>query len=240
MAGNVPEPLGRRYIDKYKYTSGSIYTDCIVESAQARPDQVEEFIKLLSISPSYNVLLKMCEDDKVFFRACPDLAELVPDVIKTDLFYTALLGKHYDGIPSQLVFILEKARKMYEYPNLALSMIPDSLWVNYTWLGCLKGFTIFDVICNVWKSDIKILSPYRRRALYGGCVELYIENDSAGKFINRIAIIPEDINSCISDSEVSKVVYNEKLGLCVGDKPLRQMAGHVGLTRHDFDLRGVI
>lgn len=234
------KPLGERYIDRYSFMSGKKYIDGNAPYRLANIDELNKFVEILRISQAYMFYINSTESSQQFWRACKDISSMFDDAAKEDLFFTVKIGKRYEGVTSKLVYILQRTKSEWKYPNLALSAIPQKLLSEFCYEDSLSGSTIHDVICNVWSADVKILSPYRRRAQFGDCVEVYVQSDSQLNKIDRVALLPLDINSCIADNEVASIVYDSKKGLMLAESVIRQLAGHAGVTKHDFDLRGVL
>lgn len=240
MGRNIQNVDVARYIDRYSYIAGKKMLEGEVTNKVASNDMINEFVEVILTSQSFKFYIASTESAKQFWKSCKSVAELFPSEYREDLFFTAKLGKHYDGVNSKLVYMLQKAKSQFKFPNLALSSIKFSDLAEFCIEGALADCSIYDVICNIWGVDVKILSPYRRRAKIGDCVEIYIQEDSNMKIIDRVAVISDSISSCINDNELSSIIYDVKKGLCIGDFLLRQMAGKCGVTRHDFDLREVL
>lgn len=239
MAGNVP-CLGKRYIDKYKYFEGKAKLSGTAAYRLATENEVQEFLSILRISPAFTYYLGLTESADQFFKAFHNLSEMYEPAVREDLFFTAKLGKRFKMVPSKLFYILQKAVGSYKYPNLALSSIPDKLLAEFCCDGALMDISILDVLCNICKSEIKVLSPYRRRSQFGDCVELYVQDTVDGELCDRIALIPIELSDVLTDREVTNVAFDSKKGLVSDDLILRTLAGHAGITFYDFDLREVL
>lgn len=232
--------LGERYIDRYSYMSGKKFIDGNAPYKLASSSELEKFISIMQISQSYKFYLLSTESSTQFWSACKDISTMFDSKVKEDLFFSVKVGKRYGGVPSKLVYLLQKAKSEWKYPNLSLSAIPQKLLTEFCYEDSLSGVNLHDVICNVWSADVKILSPYRRRAQFGDCVELYVQSDIDLNKVDRVALIPLDINSCIADNEVAAITFDSKKGLMLNDTVVRQLCGYAGITKHDFDLRGVL
>ena len=206
----------RRYIDRYKFMAGK---ESIGDgySYQCAPDDVvEDAIKLLSINPSYLMAIKLTESAAMFYQACKDIKSLIPQEYQEDVFYAIRSGNRLKGVPAKLTTLLNKAKSMHNYPNVALSMIPEEELSVFSQAGVLpEGITIADVVCNVWGENGKV------------------------SLFDTVVIMPKDISDTLQDRDVANVVYDVEKGLILGDTILRKVNGRFGITKSDIDMRGV-
>lgn len=232
--------LDLKYTARYNYLCGKSFVEGESKNKLATDDMLNRFIEIAKTSKAYSYYWKITESSQQFWNGCKDIKELFPSECLEDIFFTCKIGKHYEGVPSKLVYLLDKAKNNYKYPNLSVISIKASDLLEFCYEGSLLNCTIHDVLCNVWQSDIKLLSSYRKRALFGNAVEIYVSKTVGDKQINRIAALPQDIADSLSDKDISSIMFDDKKGLVLGDSVVRQMSGHVGITMNDFDLVGVI
>lgn len=239
MEGNS---TSRRYIDRYKFMSGKESYTGDYKYVCAPDYVVKDAIKLMSINSAYQMAVKLTESADMFYAACKDLKELIPTEYREDVFYAIRLGYQIDGVPSKLVTLLQKAKGIYSYPNVALSMIKEDDLKVFTAPGVLKeGVTLTDVVCNVWKSDVKIMSPYRKRVEHAKDVEIYVEkkiDNAKEKLFDTVVLMPKDMSDVIMDNEISNVIYDSEKGIVLRDVILRTVNGRFGITKSDIDMRG--
>ena len=151
----------------------------------------------------------------------------------TELFYSFKLGYTTEGIPSELVYILEKAVREYGTAN------PNStLWSCYRLIEKYAEYyfktengdmILQDVVYAIFKKKFDFITP--RRNISGN--EVYVHNKDS------IALLPDNI---LSEINGQKVFY-DKTGLYIGEENhtlLRLMNGRIGVTVDDFDLRECI
>lgn len=232
--------LDEKYLVRYPYISGKTFIYGSPKQRLATADMLNKFMEIAKISKAYSYYLKITESSQQYWSACKDIKQLFPSECLEDIFFTFKSGKHYDGVPSKLVYLLNKAKNNYKYPNLSLISISSKDLLEFCYEDSLKDCTILDVLCNVWQSDIKVLSSYRKRAQFGNAVEIYVNKTSEGKIINRIAVLPQDIADLLSDKDISSITFDNKKGLMFSGGLVRQLSGHVGITMSDFDLVGVL
>lgn len=233
----------RRYIDRYKFMGGKEACGEGYKYVIAPKEVINDVIKIMSINPAYQMAIKLTESNTMFYQACKDLKELIPAEYREDVFYAIRLGYTMDGIPSKLVTILQKAKAIHNYPNVALSMIPEEELSVFSQDGILPvGITITDVVCNVWKSDIKIMSPYRKRVEHAKDVEVYVENkidNGKESLFDTVILLPKDISDTMQDRDITNIIYDTEKGIILGDTILRKVNGRFGITKSDIDMRGV-
>lgn len=230
-----------RYIDRYKVMSGKEMVETDVLYKNAPNDAIQDAIKLLTINQSYLRATKLTESAAMFYLACPDIKELIPEEFREDIFYSIRLGYKMKGVPSKLVVLLQKAKEIWEYPNVALSTI------SFSEIACFSSslennLTLTDVVNNIWKSDVKIMSPYRKKVDHSTYTEMYVENkkqaSSSTSLFDTVVIVPKDVSDLIGDADIANVFYNEEKGLMLNDIVLRTMNGRFGITVSDIDMRG--
>ena len=233
----------RRYIDRYKFMAGKESVGTGYTYQCAPDDVIEDAIKLLSINPSYLMAIKLTESAAIFYQACKDIKSLIPQEYQEDVFYAIRSGNRLKGVPAKLTTLLNKAKSMHNYPNVALSMIPEEELSVFSQAGILpEGITITDVVCNVWGSDVKVMSPYRKRVEHLKDVEVYVENKiENGKvsLFDTVVIMPKDISDTLQDRDVANVVYDTERGIILGDTILRKVNGRFAITKSYIDMRGV-
>lgn len=190
-------------------------------------EQLEAFRQMLSGNASIADMFNRCESAKSFFRHYPDFKEM--GINNSELFYQFKLGYGIEGVPSELVFILNKAISTYGIAN------PNStLWTCYKLISqyaeCSfnlgsEEVNLQEVIYAIFQQKFDFITPRRN---ISGC-EVYVHNKDS------IALLPENI---INEIDGRKVYY-DKDGLYVGEdrQLLRLMCGRIGATLDDFDLR---
>lgn len=156
-------------------------------------------------------------------------------LVDEEAFYIRKLKSRMIGVPSRIVYIVNKAIATYgkENPNYTLSSVYKYLlkYDDYLFENERKQYTLLDIIYYLFYDNFDLLTARRLKA--GN--EIYVES------VNKVAIVPNDILSII---DVKTVDYDPKLGLtAIYDgqvTPLRIMCGRIGATTDDFDLRKAI
>lgn len=206
-----------RKVDGKKTYPVKVYTE----------EQMEAFRQLLSASPVISDAFYKTDSAKNFFKHFPDFKEMHID--NTELFYVFKLGYKTEGIPAELIYILNKAADQYGCGN------PNStLWSCYKLISGFAEYSyefegqvvnLQEIIYSVFKRKFDIITPRRNVSGY----EVYVHNK------DTIALLPENIINAID----GRKVYYDKDGLYVGEEKelLRLMCGRIGVTYDDFDLR---
>lgn len=201
-------------------------------------DKLIEFKELLSISLNMKNAFGAIDDSNAFFKMYPDVKKVIGARICAEVFYACKLGYYYDGIPSKLVYILNKAVKNHgkDFPNLtinsAISLLRTYASAQYKYEG--KTLEVKDVLDNVFGTSVQLLTTAKMKIKVGDNWEVFIPD------VERVAIMPDDIASMISYGDCDKLSFDINKGIMLGDVPVRTMNGRVGITRNDFDLRECI
>lgn len=201
-------------------------------------DKLIEFKELLAISPNMKNVFSAVDDSNAFFKMFPDVKKVIGAKICAEVFYACKLGYYYDGIPSKLVYILNKAVKNCgrDFANLtvnsAVNLLRTYASAQYRYDGstiCVK-----DVLDNVFGKSVDLLTTAKMKIKTGDVWEVFIPD------VERVALMPDDIASMISYGDCDKLSFDINKGIMLGDVPVRTMNGRVGITRNDFDLRECI
>lgn len=208
----------------------------------ATDEEISLFCNILSINRRYANMIKVTNSATSFFKAAGDIASLFSKDIHDDLFYSMKIGNRYNGVPSKLVYLLLKARAFYIYPNLSLSMIKRTDLLYF----CIEGMlandtTVLDVVRNIWKADVLLLSYRRFKALYTDVYEVWVNqfvrtgSDKTEQF-DQVAVINEKIIDKMDDIDWKNIVLYEDMGLIANNTVLRYLDGMYGIVEDDMNL----
>ncbi len=186
--------------------------------------------QVLSAIPHIRQRFELYDEDKDFFGEFPDFEK--SGIKSQELFYQSKLGYYIEGIPSKVVYILQKAIKELgsDTPNTTLYSVYGILlpFAYNKYQHKDKELNLLDIVFAIFKHKFEPLTS--RRKSYGD--EFYVYDD------NLIAILPEDIQEKVKGKEIK---FDKKLGLYIeeGDSKslLRLMNGRIGVTKNDLDLR---
>lgn len=235
------------YIALTTYLQGNKFyvSDKKVKNRIATNDEVTEFCNILSVNRRYETLISITNSANSFFKAASDIAKLFPDIIHDDLFYSVKNGVRYDGVPSKLLYLILRAKDMYKYPNLSMSMIKRQDILNFCVEGILpEGLTVWDIVQNVWKSDVLPLTGRRLKAIYSGMYEVYVptmimpNGDKVDKF-DQVAVVNSKIIDRVSDINWRTFYLKEDVGLIANNTILRYLDGMYGVVKDDLILTEV-
>lgn len=212
------------------------YTEELKKTDKNRTITIDDFNKfreLLSINESFQSGLRLTDSSTEYFEAYDLLNMVVADEIKEDLFFTAKLGYFYEGIPSKIVYLLQKAIRSYNTPNNAISSLDIGRVGRFLKKGSLPdGVTLKQIMENIIGSEFQLLTKYRRSVQFKDSVEIYVENT------DRVLVLPKDIAVLIESAEdLASVEYVKGVGVCVHGIPIRTLGGKIGLTLNEYDLR---
>lgn len=196
-------------------------------------DEFEDFRAMLTVDPVIRDFFMKTETASEFYEHVELAEKYIDKEIKEDVFYAAKLGFFYEGIPSKLVYILRKAIRKYQSPNLALTAIDTRLIAKYLKPGALpEGITIKQVIESILGKSFDLITQYRRKVRYRDWYEVYVPN------VDRVILLPNDLAQLIESlDDLENVNYKKDVGVCVYDIPIRIMGSKVGVTTDEFDLR---
>lgn len=229
---------GIRYVDKSPYFNGKRFIDIDFEYRVAPDEVIEKCLKLMKVNQAYLMAMKYTESASEFYRAAKDVRSLIPDEYAEDVFYAIKNGFTLAGVPSKLVTLLSKTKQLYDYPNVALSMISWTELKPFFKEGILGDNNLCDIASNIWKTNVKIISPYRKRVDYSATTEVYVEKCADGSLFDTICILPKDISTMIPDKDITNILYDPTKGLVLNGEVLRQYNGRIGITLSDVDLSG--
>ena len=202
-------------------------------------DDVSTFVKILSISSTIKDAANAYDDANSFFKAYPHIRDVVGKGKCVEVFYGYKLGVAYCEIPNKLAYIIKMARNEEnneELPNVALARVVNLLktYADSSYKTESGVLTVKSIIDNVYGRDVKLLTDGTRKVKNGSLWEIWVPD------IERVAIVPEDIALMLSFDDLCSLHYDFKLGIALGDKPLRTFGDRIGITRNDFDLRECI
>lgn len=186
--------------------------------------------EVLSAIPHIKQRFELYDEDKDFFGEFPDFEK--SGIKSQELFYQNKLGYYIEGIPSKVVYILQKAMKEVgtDNPNTALYSVYGILFpfAYNKYQHKDEELNLLDVVFATFKHKFEPLT--NRRKSSGDEFYLYDEN--------LIAILPKDIQEQVKGKDIK---FDKKLGLYIEDGEqkslLRLMNGRIGVTRSDLDLR---
>lgn len=184
---------------------------------------------LLSTVPQMKQLFDESEDAASFFEAFDVFAKT--KTADEEAFYQMKVGYHLNGVPTKVIYILNKAIKENgtEYPNLTLQSVYKLLkkYDDFCFKNNDAEITLVDIIYFVFKDKFDLITPRRNRV----GIETYIADS------DRIALIPDDITECISE----EITYDKDRGLITNingkSVEIRTLPNKIGITTDDFDLR---
>ena len=104
---------------------------------QVTEENVIKFRELLMINDSFTEGLNRTESAVEYFKTYELLDKVVSDDLKEELFYIAKTGFFFEGIPSKVVYLLQRAIKKYNTPNNAISSIDIRVLNKYLKKGYL-------------------------------------------------------------------------------------------------------
>lgn len=204
--------------------------DTVKKVQEVTDDMRTTWKEILSAIPHIKQRFELHDDDKDFFGEFPDFEK--SGVKSQELFYQNKLGYYIDGVPSKVVYILQKAVKQIgtDNPNTALFSVYGILlpfaYNKYEHKG--EELNLLDIVYAVFKHKF---DPLTSRKKSSGD-EFYVYDE------NLIAILPKDIQEQVKGKDIK---FDKKLGLYIEDGDnkslLRLMNGRIGVTRSDLDLR---
>lgn len=213
----------------------------------ATSSEFDRFCWVLSCNKRYLSMIEVSSTPYSFFNAAKDVASLFPKEIYDDLYFGVKNGSRYDGVPSKLLYLILKSKDIYKYPNLAMSMIKRDTLLQFCEKNVLgDGITILDVIQNVWKAEVLLLSSRRVKAIYKNVYEAYVptfvgaDGSTVEGTFDQVALIHEKIIERLpSAMDWRDLWYNGVEGLICNDMPLNDYTGNYNIVKDDLNLSEV-
>lgn len=205
----------------------------------------EMFQSMLMISEDYQLRFELTESDREFYKACVLFQKIIPKEYTQEVFYRVKLGYYMKGVPSKLVFILQKVIRRYKLPNLAISAIKQSVLLplistekskEVTRVDTLRaGLSVQEVIENIIGVSYQPLLEWRQISKNSECLEVYVGSH------DRVAVLPLSYEQYFTNPMDTGIVFVSGEGLFIHDEYLlRTINGTLGIIHDEFDLRGVI
>lgn len=173
--------------------------------------------------------------DTVFFHTYPDIKKIV-GTKSIELFYAFKLGSDFTGVPNKAVYVLKIATQTYGATNTnrIINSVLQYLapYANQSYEVDGETYTIKDVIENVTGKNANLLTDAIRKVKTPDkeVYEIWVPD------ANRVATIPIDIADLISNEDARNLYYDKKLGIMLGDTPIRTLNNRLGITQFDFNL----
>lgn len=206
------------------------------------PELTEEhliqFKKLINISKSILATFESIDDANSFFTMYPDIKVVLGSSICVEAFYACKLGYYYKGIPTKLVYILNKTFKENDNKhintalNTAINLIKPYISNVYEYNG--EDYTVKDIIENVVGTSINLITDSKRKIKCSDCWEVYIPD------IERVALFPNDIADMFGYADCEKLYFTVEKGIMFNDTVVRTLGNRLGITKNDFDLRDCV
>lgn len=204
--------------------------DTVKKVPEVTDEMRQTWREVLSAIPTVRQRFELYDEDKDFFGEFPDFEK--SGIKSQELFYQNKLGYFIEGVPSKIVYILQKAIKELgsDEPNTTLYSVYGILlpfaYDKYNHKG--TEMNLLDIVYAVFKHKFEPLTNRRKSS-----GDEYYVYDS-----NLIAILPKDIQESVKGYEIK---FDKKVGLYIevdGERTLlRTMNKRIGVTRNDLDLR---
>lgn len=179
-------------------------------------------------------LLKLFERADEFYKALPDVKNVVPPLFREDVFYAMHLGMISDVVPPKVLWYIMRAYNKYKSPNLIWKLIPDEMLNAIFRDGILgEGYTYRDVVCTLCDKDYSPVDEMHVRNVLSSHVEVYVRS------ADTVALLPHDIAKALTDNDIRNIKVSSK-GLMIAERYLSTLAGHKGGINSVFDLRDVV
>ena len=218
------------------YITGKAFLEGEKTVTRLDRDSFLHFMEMLNNDPIAKQFFDAYEHHLDFYTTAVDFKNLVPKDIQAECFYAAKLGKYYYGVPSVLVYMVQKAyESVGNIPNLIIKALPTNLLRDCFTPGYLaKPTTLRDVICNVCCEQYTPLCELQpKNRVNDEFTELYI------KSTNMVAAVPNRIADALDANSILSIEETPS-GLAVGGILLRTMCDYVGAINSVYDLRALI
>ena len=225
-----------KLIEYEPYINGKIFfPESTKKVSRIDEEMLNKFMSILAGDTVAKQIFDMCDVAQEFFDYTVDFKHWIPKEQRSEIFYAAKNGSYNLLVPSLCVFILKKAwSEAKGIPNLIIKQIPEQMLTMFCSENYFLGsITLYDVICNTCCESYSPLSEVKPRNKVGDFTEIYIPDT------DMVAAVPNDIADSLTDQAILSITVTPD-GLSVGDRLLRTMCGHFGITNSVYDLREVI
>ena len=204
-------------------------------------DDILQFRQMLTINSFIESLFGKTDDCASFIKAVPAFKEVFDSKVVTELFYAVKLGYYCIGVPSKLLYIINKIfgdlGENGNYINLAIESGKSLLepYAEYEFDAVQDGeivkYTVVKLIESRINKTFKLLTDAVPMVKVGEVCEVYVRN------VDRVALIPNDIMEGMSFDNIDSIEYKPRAGIVFRDIPLREFGSRIGVTTDEFDLR---
>lgn len=171
------------------------------------------------------------EKPKWFYESNPDIAHVVPQYAREEIFYALKNGYANTAVPAKVIFMLTKAyRSVHNIPNLIFKAISEEDFNVMFQEKYLNDVCAYDVIKSFLCEDYIPITDASPIQMHKDYAEVYIEDT------DMVAAIPTDIAKGMSVADVKKLKVTP-IGICLEDIPLRTLGGRYGAANSIYDLR---
>lgn len=205
------------------------------EPYRANENTLKEVLDIFSRGLFIKDNIEATDNFKAFYEAEPDIARMIEDEKKEEFFYAAKLGMCSPVIPAKYLFLLKKSYETYGTLNNIGFVLPKSNLKELFSKGTLaEGYTLEEVIRSLIQREY---TPFRKgsykNAIGEDSIELFLEK------INRVAIVPEDIASRLTDDDIRLIEVKKGL-LTLNGVNILSTNKYLGVSRKVYDLRCLI
>jgi hypothetical protein len=196
------------------------------------------FKNTLAISALMTNVYNNTDDANSFFTVYPSVKQIIGTKKCVECFYACKLGYYIEGVPSKLVYIVNKIFKendkrfVNKSLNTALPLLKP--YVNCQFKGTNDDYTVKDIIENACGHSVKLLTPAELKVQVGTDWEVFIPN------VERVALLSDELGSQFSYQDCERLEFKKDLGIVLGNIPIRTLNNKLGVVKDDFDLRECI
>lgn len=210
----------------------------IIEHIEVKDEDLKTFMELITISNTAKTYFNTTDDANTFYSLFPYIKDIIGKVNCVEIFYACKLGYYVKGVPSKLIWIINKMSKLYEGPCVNAMIKSASQFIKSYCNNSYKVdgdiMTIKDIIESNLKYRINLITEEVPMVNYDTFSEIYVEN------VDRVLLVPKNIASLISLQDCKDISYIKDKGVCIKDIPIRTLGNRLGITKNDFDLRDAI
>ena len=202
---------------------------------RAKPDDMDRWLTLLSMSATAPAILEATESAVEFFQIEKDLALLVPKNEWAEFFFSLKNGFVSPNCPAQFIYFARVVYEKYHICNLIGPMLPKEVKYYVSKDGYFgAGYTARDAICNFVNSHYQPITDERLIVKCGDWYEAYIP------YTDMVAALPIEIGKLLSSENLRDIKFTPGVGLTLDGRALATFGGFQGVTNSFYDLRGVV
>ena len=222
-------------MEAYDYIIGRKFSDMEEQHPiRCNKEMVDRFVEALKVSPTAYKNLEILDVDKQFFKLEKDVAALIPEEEREEVFYAAKMEKYSPVIPSKYLYLIKLVKEQAGSYNLfPVCLAKGDLEKLFAKGTIAEGYCLKDIICKVFDSSYSPISESVRGVKVEDYWEVVTNNGKA------IVFMPDTLRKELSNDDLELIHVKGKRAM-FQDIQLRFLSSaYLGICNKIYDLRGL-